>query len=123
MKGNEAVELAQNPADNSKEKLLDTKGETPTDISLMNTPNTYISVTGADGQTVKWSSKFSNIIGTLNNNKPNTKENIEVIIEENAKWRAMFTAWSHKMINNSIAPSFSNFMDIIELSKILEEKN
>ena len=121
--GTYVADLAQNPAANNKEKLQNTKGEIPTDIALMNTPNTYISITGPDGQTVKVSSKFSNLIGYLNGSNTATQENIDIIIEESAKWRKIFSEWRDKMTNNAVAPSFLNFMDIIELSKVLEEKN
>jgi negative regulator of sigma E activity len=123
IKGNEVVDLAQNPTGSNTEKLQNSKGEIPMDIALMNTPNTYISITGADGQTVKVSSKFSNLINYLALVNPDTQETIDVIIEESAKWRKTFAEWRDKMTNNTVAPSLSNFMDIIELSKMLEEKN
>ncbi|MGG9960711.1 hypothetical protein [Ferruginibacter sp. SUN106] len=123
IQGNQVADLAQVPSGSSKEKLQNSKGEIPMDIALMNTPNTYISITGADGQTVKVSSKFSNLIGYLVEGNPDTQENIDVIIEESAIWRKTFAEWRDKMTYNTVALSFSNFMDIIELSKILEEKN
>jgi negative regulator of sigma E activity len=120
IKGNETLSLAPNPTEANKEKLQNSKGETPQDITLMNTPNTYISIAGPDGQTVKVSSKFSNLISYLTG--VDTEENLDVIIKESAKWKATFAAWRDKMTNNVVAPSLGNFMDIIELSKILEEK-
>jgi hypothetical protein len=123
IKGNEVVDLALNPTGSNTEKLQNSKGEIPMDIALMNTPNTYFSITGADGQTVKVSSKFSSLINYLALGNPDTQETIDVIIEESAKWRKTFAEWRDKMTNNTVAPSLSNFMDIIELSKILEEKN
>lgn len=122
VKGNEVAALAPNPAANNKEMLKNSNGQTPLDISLMNSPNTYISITGPDGQTVKVSSKFSNLIGYLNDKNPATEENLDIIIKESAKWRATFAGWREKMTNNSVAPSLANFMDIIELSKVLEDK-
>jgi len=123
VKGGDATDLAQNPAANNKEKLQNSKGETPMDIALLNPPNTYISITGADGQTVKVSSKFYNLIGYLTQGNPDTRENIDVIIAESDQWRKIFSAWRDKMTNNALAPSLSNFMDIIELSKIVEGKD
>jgi Ca2+-binding EF-hand superfamily protein len=122
VKGNTTNDLADNPATANKEKLQDVNGNTPNDIALMNTPNSYISVTGPDGQSVKVSAKFSNLIGYLTDNSADTKENIDVIISESAKWRKIFAGWREKMTNNSVAPSISNFMDIISLSEILEDK-
>jgi hypothetical protein len=120
VKGNTTNDLADNPATANKEKLQDVNGNTPNDIALMNTPNTYISVTGPDGQSIKVSAKFSKLIGYLTDNS--SVENIDVIISESAKWRKIFSAWREKMTNNSVAPSISNFMDIISLSEVLEEK-
>ena len=122
VKGNKVDELATAPALSSKEKLQNSTGETPMDIALINTPGNYISITGPDGQTVKVSSKFSNLIGYLTEKDPAVQENLDIIIKESAKWRATFAVWRNKMTNNTIAPSFANFMDIIELSKVLEEK-
>jgi len=123
VKGNQITDLTQDPALYSKEKLQNSKGNVTTDITLMNTPNTYMSITGADGQPVKVSSKFSSLIGYLNPKNNDTRENIDAIIDENPKWKKIFAEWRNKMTNNTVAPSFSNFMDIIELSNVLEEKN
>ena len=122
IKGSEVTDLAPNPVKLNKEKLKNAGGQIPEDIGLINTPNTYISITGPDGQAVKISSKFSNLIGYLNEQNPATIENIDIIIKESAQWRATFTSWRNKMTNNTVAPSLGNFMDIIELSKVLEEK-
>ena len=122
VKGNKAEDLAQDPAIGNKEKLQTANGETPMDIALMNTPNTYISITGPDGQTIKVSAKFSNLIGYLTDKNPELQENLDVIIKESAKWKNTFAKWRDKMTNNVVAPSLSNFMDIMELSNVLEEK-
>jgi hypothetical protein len=122
VKSNPTFTLADDPAKSSNEKLQNTHGETPMDIALMNTPNNYISVTGPDGQSVKVSAKFSNLIGYLTGNSADTQENIDVIISESAKWRKIFAGWREKMTNNSVAPSIANFMDIINLSEVLEAK-
>ncbi len=122
VKGNQVEDLAQNPKNIHNEKLQNANGETPMDIALLNTPNTYISITGPDGQAIKVSSKFSNLIGYLTGKNNDTQENLDIIIEESAKWKKIFASWRDKMTNNSVAPSVSNFMDIIALSEILEEK-
>lgn len=119
---NETADLALDPVTINKEKLQNANGETPVDIALLNTPNTYISITGPDGQTVKVSSKFSNLLGYLTDKNPDTRENIDIIIQESAIWKEKFAQWRDKMTNNSVAPSFTNFLDIIELSKVLEDK-
>jgi hypothetical protein len=122
IKGNEVADLAADPRKLKKEKLTNAEGQTPADIGLLNTPNTYISITGPDGQSVKISSKFSSLINYLKEQNPETIENIDIIIKESAQWRATFSSWRSKMTNNTVAPSLGNFMDIIELSKVLEDK-
>jgi hypothetical protein len=119
----ETITLAQNPANGNIEKLQNSNGETPEDVTLINSnANSYLSITGPDGQPVRVSAKFAALLNYLNDNNPATQENIEVIINESAKWRATFAAWREKMTNNTIAPSLTNFMDVIELSNMLEEK-
>jgi hypothetical protein len=115
-------ELALNPAFLPKEKLQNSNGQIPMDIALMNTPNSYINISGPDGQTIKVSSKFSNLLSYLTEDG-GAQENLDLIIQESAKWRATFAKWRNRMANNAVAPSISNFMDIIELSTILEEKD
>ena len=118
-KSEESKPQITNPEINYKEKLKDINGKEINDIALMNTPNSYISFIGPNGQEVKLSSKFSNIIGYLNN--PETEEYLDKVISESAFWRNKFKQWRDKMTSNSLAPSPSNFMDIIELSKLLSE--
>ncbi len=122
LQGNQPEDFALNPANEKVEKLQTVSGETPMDIALMNTPNAYISITGPDGQPLKVSAKFSSVINFLNDRSPEAQENIDVIIKESAKWKATFAKWREKMTNNMVAPSLYNFMDIIELSDVLEEK-
>jgi hypothetical protein len=114
--------LAQNPVNGKKDKLQTITGQIPEDISLISSPNSYISITGPDGQSIRVSSKFSNLISYLTEKNPEVQENLDIIIKESAQWRATFAKWRDKMTNNAVAPSLSNFMDIIELSNILEEK-
>lgn len=87
----------------------------------MNTPNNYVSFIGPNGQEVKVSSKFSNLLGYMDGKEPESEEYLDKIINESNFWRGKFKTWRNKMINNNVAPSPSNFMDIIELSKLLQE--
>jgi hypothetical protein len=122
VKSNPTISLADDPTKANNEKLQNIDGSTSTDIALMNTPNTYISITGPDGQSVKVSSKFSNVLSYLNGENSANIEYLDQIISESAQWRKTFAQWREKMTNNAVAPSFTNFMDIISLSEILEEK-
>ena len=121
IKADEIASLSGNPTLNKTEKLTNTSGEIPNDIALMNAPNNYVSFIGPNGQEVKVSSKFSNLLGYMDGKDPESEENLDRIINESSFWRGKFKVWRNKMINNSIAPSPANFMDIIELSKFLQE--
>jgi len=114
--------LATNPALNKKEKLVGTGGDVINDISLMNSPNSYVSFIGPNGQEVKVSSKFSNLVGYMDGKDPEAEENLDKIVSESNFWRGKFKKWRNKMINTNIAPSPSNFLDIVELSKLLNEQ-
>ena len=122
IKSNKAEDLAMNPATEEFEKLQTTTYKTPMEIALMKTPNTYINIAGPDGQPLKVSAKFSNVINFLTDSSPEAEENIGMIIKESAKWKATFAKWREKMTNNVVAPSLLNFMDIVELSELMEEK-
>lgn len=113
--------LTGKPTLNKAEKLTNTSGEVTNDIALMNAPNNYVSFIGPNGQEVKVSSKFSNLLGYMDGKDPEDEEYLDKIINESNFWRGKFKAWRNKMINNSIAPTPANFMDIIELSKLLQE--
>jgi hypothetical protein len=105
--------LLDNPAGNAIDNMDNT-------VSVVNSG--YISISGPDGQTVRLSSKFSNLAAYLNDESPDTEELLDRIIRESAFWKAKFRRWREKMLNNTTAPSFGNFMDMIELGKLLEEK-
>ncbi len=118
----EAAPLAGPPEFDKNKKLLNSDGETNTDISLMNSPNTYVTITGPNGEPVRVSSKFSQLIAYLDDRTPATEEYLDKVIKESTFWKGKFKSWRDKMINNSITPTPSNFMDIIELSTLVKEK-
>lgn len=122
VKTDDVKSLATNPALNKKEKLVGTSGDVINNIDLMNSPNSYVSFIGPNGQEVKVSSKFSNLVGYMDGKDPEAQENLDKIVSESNFWRGKFKKWRNKMINTSIAPSPSNFLDIIELSKLLNEQ-
>ncbi len=111
------------PTVDLSKKLKNMNGEETNDIALMDAPHTYISFIGPNGQEVKISSKFSSIIGYLSNNNPSTEEYLDKIISESAFWRTKFKTWRDKMSSNTLSPSPTNLMDIIELCKLLSEEN
>jgi hypothetical protein len=122
VKGNEVPSLAGAPDLDKNKKLTNTDGETPNDISLMNSPNNYITITGPNGETVRVSSKFSKLVNYLSDKNPSAEEYLDKVIKESTFWKGKFKDWREKMINNSVTPAPTNFMDIIELSKVVREK-
>lgn len=121
VKAEQPQALAANPALNKTEKLTGTSGDIINDISLMNAPNSYVSFIGPNGQEIKVSSKFSNLLGYMDGKDPETEEYLDKIISESNFWRGKFKIWRNKMINTNMAPSPANFMNIVELSKLLQE--
>lgn len=117
------ITLAQDPAHGKIDKLRTITGEIPQDIAAMDAGGGYVLAAGPDGERVRISAKLSSYISLLTEKNPGVQENIDIIIKESAKWRATFAEWRERMINNAVAPSIANFMDIIELSNLLEEKN
>ena len=122
VKNNETAPVAGPPVLNKNQKLTNSLGETTNDISLMSSPNNYISITGPNGESVRVSSKFSSVINYLNDKAPSAEEYLDKVIKEGTLWRGKFKTWRDKMINNSLAPSPENFMNIIELSSVVKEK-
>ena len=122
VKNNETAPLVTAPVLDKNQKLTNSLGEALNDISLMTTPNSYISITGPNGETVKVSSKFSKLINYLDDKTPSAEEYLDKVIKEGTLWRGKFKNWRDKMINNSLTPSPANFMNIIELSSVVKEK-
>lgn len=116
-KTNPSVDLATNPFENKEEKLVAKNGDVPENIDLINTPNTYLTIVGPNGESVRVSSKFSKQLGFFTEKDPDKMENIDFIIKESALWRNKIADWRKKMTTIDVSPSMHNFMDIIELSK------
>ncbi len=114
--------LAKNPFDNNAEQLVNSTGDAPINIDLVATPNTYMTIVGPDGQSVRISTKFSKQLGYFTERNPDAIENIDVIIKESKIWRTKVAAWKEVLNSPSISPSISNFMDVIEMSTILSKK-
>ena len=72
----------------------------------------YITVTTPEGKKVKVSSKFSGAIGSLYQGP-----------EEDPKWTKKFTEWREIMQNKALAPTTTNFLDIMEMTDFLEQAN
>ncbi|MFT3681588.1 MAG: hypothetical protein QM791_15060 [Ferruginibacter sp.] len=113
--------LVTPPVLDKTKKLVNTDGTEINDIAMLNSPNTYITITGPNGDQVRVSSKFANLINYINDKLPSTEEYLDKVIKEGKFWRGKFKSWRDKMANNTLAPNPTNFMDIVELSKLVKE--
>ncbi len=94
-------------------------GEIREDVTLMDLPNSYFYMTGPDGQSIRVSSKFRNTIQYLNGSS--TEELLDVILKESRYWKNRFRTWKEEVNNAPFVPAPSNFMDIPELMRLLEQ--
>ncbi|MBL0147036.1 MAG: hypothetical protein IPP48_16295 [Chitinophagaceae bacterium] len=81
-----------------------------------------MTIVGPDGQSVRISSKFSKQLGYFTDRSPESMENIDFIIKESTIWKNKIAGWRSQMNSSSLAPSISNFMDVVEFSKLVSEK-
>lgn len=121
VKVDETEPLAGPPQFDKNKKLANIDGAETNEMMALNAPNTYITITGPNGDQVKVSSKFANAINYINDKMPSSEEYIDKVIKEGKFWRGKFKAWRDKMINTTLTPNPTNFMDIIELSKLVKE--
>lgn len=117
---NEMAYVPVEPVLQNTNKLFNDKGQTIIDINGFETPNnSYISISGPDGQSIRVSAKFANLIGYLQDGD-GMEERLDRIIKESAYWKATFKQWREKMTEIVAMPSFHNFMDVVELAKLLQ---
>jgi uncharacterized membrane protein YraQ (UPF0718 family) len=87
--------------------------------AINNDSEKYITVAGPNGEAVKVSSKMSGLTAYIADDKNETA--IDATNSDKSFWQSKFKEWREKMSQNSITPSLTNFMDIVELSKIVKE--
>jgi hypothetical protein len=97
----------------------DLNGNIPSGINAITASNNYFITTGPNGEVVRVSNKLANIIQILGDDG-STEENINVIIKESAIWKQRFYELRNKL--SKLSPSPNNFMDIIQLTKVLKEE-
>jgi hypothetical protein len=119
---NEPPALAGPPELDPYKKLQNPEGSIITDIAFMNVPSTYIMIIGPNGDEMKVSSKFSKLVNYINERLPASEEYLDKVIKEGTYWKGRFKTWRDKMMNNTLTPTPNNFMDIVELSKLVKEK-
>lgn len=116
---NEMAFLPTDAVFTNTNKLPNEKGQTVVEINGMDAPTSnYINISGPDGQSVRVSAKFANLLGYLNDG--DQEERLDRIIKESAFWKATFRQWREKMTDADAAPSPSNFMGLLEMVKVLQ---
>ncbi|HTB52492.1 MAG TPA: hypothetical protein VK718_06945 [Ferruginibacter sp.] len=78
--------------------------------------NSYVTMAGPNGDAVKVSSKLSGLAAYVANDSTASATNAD-----NGFWKSKFKEWREKMSHDNVTPSFTNFMDIVELSKIVKQ--
>jgi len=115
--------LTTDPLANNNEKIRNSNGNVVMDLDQLGAPNTYVITSlGPNGEERRVSSKIAAYIGYLNDNTPDTEEYLDKIVKESAIWKARLKQWSDKLANTTVSPSFSNYLDVFELSNLLNDK-
>ncbi len=96
--------------------IRDASGNIVMDLKLLTSPgNNYVTVTGPNGEQTRISRKFLPMITYLNGSFDNN--------DYNNTWKKRFREWRDKLLQQaSFAPSGTNFLDIMELKELIEEK-
>lgn len=103
--------------------ILDKSGHPVENIDVLTTNSSYVIIAGPNGQLTRISSKFANVIRFLNDDgSDNTPEYIDQVIIESNTWKKRFQEWRNKIAASSYIPSSDNFLDIVELKDLIQER-
>lgn len=98
--------------------ILNAKGELIQDMSVINPNNNkYINITAPNGEQTKISSKLASMLhyfGSTTNNDFSFNDNCNA-------WQQRINEWRQKVIRSGLVPSSTNFLDIVEFTKLIEE--
>jgi len=106
------------PDDATTKHIRDLKGEIREDVRLQDLHNSYFFTTGANGQSVRVSSKFRNIIQYLNGS--DSEPWMDAMMKEKQSWTDLFKQWKTEVVHSVVLPSAGNFMDIAEMMQLLQ---
>lgn len=79
----------------------------------------YITVISPSGSTTHISSKLNKAVKFMGNNTSSTPS---ANTTEERIWKEKITRWRTKILNSNYAPGSGNFLDIIELQQLVDEK-
>ena len=113
--------LTADPFANTQ-KIANSNGEIITDLDHLGAPNTYVMASlGPNGESVRVSTKLSAYMGYLADRSTDTEENLDKIIKGSSVWKVRLKQWREKLSNSAVSPSYNNFLDVFELSNLLDE--
>lgn len=103
--------------------IKDGNGNVILDKSLIvSHDNNYIIITGPNGEQTRLSAKFLPVLTDLNT-PMDPAEFLDAIFRENTLWKGRFLQWRYKLMQEaSFAPTATNFLDIMALKDLIEEK-
>jgi hypothetical protein len=97
--------------DKKSDSLTNTKDTSANETRPSVKPGEFLTIAGAEGQSIKVSSKASLLIDSSDNKIP-----------PKLIWNKKIAQWREIMKGNTLAPTPGNFLDIIELTKTLKDK-
>ncbi|HEX5024422.1 MAG TPA: hypothetical protein VFV68_04085 [Agriterribacter sp.] len=106
------------PDQAATKRIRDLKGRIREDVQLQDLHSSYFFTTGANGQAVRVSSKFRNIIQYLNSS--DGEQWMETMMKEKQNWENLFKQWKTEVGHSIVLPSAGNFMDIAEMMQLLQ---
>lgn len=96
--------------------ILTASGELIQDMSVVNPHNDkYISITAPDGQQTKVSSRLINAMRYFSNSKLDPQAKDSTLQQRIHEWR-------NKILQSGLVPSSGNFLDILEITDLVDEK-
>jgi hypothetical protein len=108
--------LAQNklqksgPNQKQNKEVIKKTDSTDNNLILSNTTSRYITIEGPQGQPVKVSSKMATLI-----------DSSETKVSSKPVWNKKINEWREIMKSNTLTPTPGNFLDIVELTKTLND--
>ncbi|AXY75156.1 hypothetical protein D3H65_14730 [Paraflavitalea soli] len=103
--------------------IKDANGNIIMDNSLIiSRDNNYIIITCPNGEQTRLSTKFLPLLLDLNATM-DPAEYFDTMMRESSIWKNRFSQWRYKLMQQaSFAPTATNFLDIMALKELIEEK-
>ncbi|MBA3674955.1 MAG: hypothetical protein H0W75_08385 [Chitinophagaceae bacterium] len=108
---NQNISKKNRPDKKQNKVAIENKKSTEDNQLTSNSSSRYITIEGLQGQPVKVSSKMATLI-----------DSSETKTASKPIWNKKINEWREIMKVNTLAPTTSNFLDIIELTKTLKDK-